>query len=420
MNIAFGMILKELYSQRRRVFLTILAIAWGTASIAGMLAVGEGLRETFGRGMQSGGKAIISIYPGITSKDFHGLGKGIQVLLDQSDVNNIQKTVKQYGYNLNAVIGVYSFTAIIKYKDQTSYSINQAVSPEYFMAKGIKVESGGRTLNPLDNKRQRMVAVIGNKVAKNIFKKGENPIGKRILLGSRSFLIVGVTESKFQFGGRASQSVSDMILIPSKTYEGLAADQNFSSIIVSPKNPDDAKEVENIVKRVIAIKGGYDPTDEEFLKIYNSATAQQTMQNVFLGMQIFLGIVGGITLFVAGIGIANVMFISVKQNIKDIGIQMAIGARSYNILVHYIFEGLLTTVIGGVLGLLLVEIIIYLIKLIPVKGSFFAQIGKPDPVLSLSVVVAVIIVLGVIGLLSAFFPALRASQIDPARALREN
>ena len=81
MNIAFGMILKELYSQRRRVFLTILAIAWGTASIAGMLAVGEGLRETFGRGIQSGGKAVISVYPGVTSKDFRGLGKGIQVIL---------------------------------------------------------------------------------------------------------------------------------------------------------------------------------------------------------------------------------------------------------------------------------------------------------------------------------------------------
>ena len=420
MNISFGMIFKELYSQKRRIILTILAIAWGTASIAGMLAVGEGLRQTFGRGIGSGGKPLITVYPAYTSLDSNGKGKGIKVLLNQQDVDNLALSLKKYGKKMDLVGGVFEFAAVLSYKRQITQASAQAVLPSYFAAKGIKVAPGGRVISDIDEAKQKKVVVLGYKIAEGLFDKGVNPIHKDIMLGGRVFNVIGVTQSKFQFGGPRGQSDANIIWIPQSTYKGLTNSLNYSALFLFPNNPDESDETDKIIRRVIALKGGYNPEDPEFVMITDSAKTQKTMQQIFLGMQIFLGIIGGVTLLVAGVGISNVMLISVKQNIRDIGIQMAIGAKSINILMHYVLEGLITTFIGGFMGLLLVKLIVYLIGLIPVKGSFFAQIGSPKPIMSGGIIVAVIIVLGVIGFVSALFPAFKASRIDPAVALRES
>ena len=420
MNIAFGMILRELYAQKRRIFLTILAIAWGTASIAGMLSVGEGLRQTFGRGIASGGSSTITIDPGYTSIDNKGIGKGVKVILSQKDVSNIKLALNKSNIKMNLVEGIYSFVPVLSYKRQVIQSHANAVTPRYLRTKGMKVSPGGRFLSSIDEQNQSKVVVLGNKIAENLFEKGVDPLNKKILLGGRVFKVVGVIESTFKFGGRRGSSDAYLMWIPQSTYKGLSDSRNYNQILLSPKFANQGSKVDKIVRRVIALRGGYNPQDPEFLQIKDSEKTQETLKQVFLGMQVFLGIIGGITLLVAGIGIANVMFLSVKQSIKEIGIQIAIGARSSNILAHYVFEGLVTTFIGGILGLLLVKLIIYLIGLIPVKGSFFAQIGAPKPVLSLSVIVAAIIVLGFIGFLSALFPAIRASRIAPAVALRES
>ena len=423
MNIEFLMMLKELYAQRRRIFLTILAIAWGTASIAGMLAVGEGIRVAFGRGITSGGKALIYIYPGVVSKDSVGdnlgLVRGSNIFLNKNDITNIKKNLPE----LSLVMGGYQFPAAISYNSKYSYSVNQAVTPDYAKFRGINVAKSGRWLSYLDNKNSRMVIVLGYEVAQNLFDKSVNPIGKQVLLGGRAFMVIGVTKPKFKFGGRLGAEDASMVWIPQQTYYALTSIRNYDFILLSDSsllNKSVGDSVINTVKQVIAVRNGFDPQDPEALLVYNSAATQATLSWVFLGMQIFLGIIGGITLLVAGVGIANVMFISVKQNIKVIGTQMALGAKSYQILVHYLFEGLFTTFVGGVIGLLGVKLIIWLVQKIPVSGGFFAQIGKPVPILSTGVVLSVIIVLGIIGLLAAFFPALRASRVDPAVALREN
>ena len=421
MNIGIGMVLRGLSAQKRRIFLTILAIAWGTASIAGMLAVGEGLRQTFGRGISSGGSSIITVYPSYTSMDYKGVGKGVAVLLNKDDVNNIKASLRKENIEMNLVEGIYDFSAISSYKRQVIMGSGLAVLPKYFSVNAIKPNPGGRLISEVDEKNSLRVVVLGSKVAVNLFTSKVDPINKYILLGGNRFLVVGVIESAFKFGrGRNRPDESNLFFIPKSTYKGLTEKLNYSSLFLSPKDPSQGDKIDKLIRRVVALRSGYNPEDSEFLLITDSAKTQETMNAIFLGMQVFLGVIGGITLLVAGIGIANVMFLSVKQNIKEIGIQMAIGARSINILFHYILEGLVTTFIGGILGLLLVKLIISLVGLIPVKGSFFAQIGSPKPILSVSVIIAAIIILGVIGFLSALFPAIRASRIDPAVALRES
>lgn len=139
---------------------------------------------------------------------------------------------------------------------------------------------------------------------------------------------------------------------------------------------------------------------------------------MFRGMEIFLGILGSLTLATAGIGIANVMFISVRRATREIGIRMAVGAKNYQILIHYIIESFITTLIGGVIGLFVANAIIAIIRQIPIKHKFLEFIGTAKPVLSPSVIIIVIIVLGITGFLAGFFPAKKAANIHPAEALR--
>ena len=137
-------------------------------------------------------------------------------------------------------------------------------------------------------------------------------------------------------------------------------------------------------------------------------------------MELFLGIVGGLTLIIAGIGIANVMFASVKKATRDIGIRMAVGARTDQILIHYIFEALFATLIGGTLGFVIAWSVVKGIGLIPISSDILIQMGKPKPVLSLTVIIVVMITLGLVGFLAGFFPARKASLINPAEALRHD
>jgi len=134
-------------------------------------------------------------------------------------------------------------------------------------------------------------------------------------------------------------------------------------------------------------------------------------------MQIFLGIVGGLTLLIAGIGIANVMYATVTRATRQIGLKMALGATKKHILIQYITEALMVTVIGGMLGIIFTMLVVYLIRLIPMEGELIEWLGKPEPVLSVLVLAIVIILLGIIGLVAGLFPALKAMRVDPAEAL---
>jgi putative ABC transport system permease protein len=169
---------------------------------------------------------------------------------------------------------------------------------------------------------------------------------------------------------------------------------------------------------LVARYNGVDPQDETILTIVDIHDMQQKIQTTLNGTEIFLGIVGAMTLVVAGVGVANVMFISVKRATREIGIRMAVGARAWQILWHYIVEALVTTFIGGVIGISLAALLVWAVKQIPIDNEIFQFFGKPMPVLSGLVMVVVIITLGITGLLAGFFPAWRAANVNPVEALR--
>jgi len=291
------------------------------------------------------------------------------------------------------------------------------VDPDFGEMRNIIPATGGRFINPTDITLRRRVIVIGPQVAKELFGEDVDPVGQYMDLDGRPFLVIAVMNKKFQ---TSSYGVPDRdgTWIPSSTFGTMYNRSNYSNWILKPHRPEQMEAMKNRIQEIVAQNHGADPEDDEILHLWDTKEMQETSGNVFFGLQTLLGIIGGLTLIVAGVGIANVMYVSVSNATRDIGIRMAVGARDYQILTQYILEGLFATAIGGALGLLISQGVVSLVGQIPMNGEFFEYVGKPVPVLSPGVALIVVSVLGAIGFLAGLFPARRAARVEPAEALR--
>ncbi len=412
--IPLGHIFRELFAERTRVLLTILAIAWGTASITTMLAVGEGLRQMFGRSMRGFGENVLVVAPGQTSQPYNGLPEGHPIRLRREDIQRMRISIPQLG----SISGEHMNWTPMRHGSHFRTGRLMGVEPDYGSMRNIIAEQGGRFLNELDMQGQRRVAIIGPEVAKELFPTGEQPVGQYIEINSRPFLVIGVMRKKHQsttFGGPDR----DGTWIPATTFEPMFDRRDFSYVIARPRSSEEMPLLKERMRRAVAYSAGADPRDEEILNYWDMLEIQQISGNIFTGLQILFGIIGGLTLVVAGVGVANVMYVSVSNAARDIGIRMATGARTHQVLGQYVLEGLIATALGGILGMGASALLVWGIGQIPMQGDFFDIVGKPLPILSTQVTATVVVILGAIGLTAGYFPARRAAQVDPAIALRQ-
>lgn len=404
---------KELFVEKTRMFLTILAIAWGTFTIASMLSIGEGLRVTFGQSV-AGLENQLQVTSGKTSKSYRGLSLNQPITFTASDYDAIKASLKE---NIQMMTPIYSTPwSKLQYGNQTSYANILAVNSTYANMSKMNIDPSGRFISPLDIKNNRKVIVLGSDIK---FKSLENPVGRKVYINGQPFLVVGQLAPKAQMGGRR-QNDAIRAFIPYSTYKLLMNPQKIDSFIIAVKNTPDETLIENKIQTIVALIHHADPTDTNIVTVRNFSKRQAKVNDFFFGMQIFLGIVGALTLMVAGVGIANVMYASVSRATHEIGVRMAIGARTHQILAHYIGEALLATLIGGAAGLIMTLFLVLGINHMPLTlPEWLAKIiSRPEAILSWNVIISVILVLGITGLLAGLFPALKASRVDPSEALR--
>ncbi|KOE94779.1 ABC transporter permease [Vibrio parahaemolyticus] len=418
-------IFQEMAAEKLRLGLTILAVAWATLCIAAMLAVGEGIRQGVLKTAQNGNGNLIYLTGGMATVD-HGAfhqGKFLTLKMDDSEIVRALPDVK-------SVAPTAKWKERITVGDRSSWQEPLAVTSEFQSMTNLVPMAGGRWLNPLDQKETRKVVVLGYELAADLFNPNEdfswfatvtlqvNPVGKKVKIGNEEFTVVGVLEKN-----SAQIEQGDLInyssFVPLATWKRFHVNGEIGGINVQPQADVDREALAKTIRQVIAHKHGASVSDEQVVQVDDMFLKQKSMQQFLIGLQSFLGIIGFVTLAVAGVGIANVMYATVKRSTRDIGVRMAVGATPTAIRMHYLVQSLLTMMMGGALGLAVTYALVSAISSIPLEGNaFYEQLGKPVPELSWVVVAIVILTLVVIGVASAWLPANRAAKVSPLEALQ--
>jgi len=398
--------------QRKRAYLTIAAIAWGTVAILLLLAFGEGLKRQLDKNRRSTGENLAVMWPGETSKVWRGLPPGRPIRPRIDDLEFIQSRMPE----LKAVIGeVTSWRTALTYGRKTVNGRVTGTNFVYGEARKHYPVAGGRWLSPEDEQQRRRVVFLGDELAKDIFGT-ENPIGKTLLINNAPYTVIGVMQHKTQMGMYGGPDANHAI-IPLSTARAQFGRDRLSVLLIETKTPDDMIPALKHLNQVLGPKFGYDPTDDRAFGTWNMVKSQKTMGNITFGIQIFLGIVGALTLLIGGVGVANIMYAVVKERTREIGVKMALGAKRRWIIVPFVLEGLVYTFIGGFLGIIIATMLVSATSFIPIEGSkVMSFLGRPT--LSPQIGIATSAILGLIGLLAGYFPARRAASVDPAATLR--
>jgi len=259
------------------------------------------------------------------------------------------------------------------------------------------------------------VIFLGNQLAEDIFGEHE-PVGETLLVDRAPYLVIGVMQRKIQMGTYKGPDEGSAV-IPITTFASQFGNRRLTNIVFKVASPEDMPQTRIEFNEALAAKYRFDPTDEAVTGVWDTARGAEIMEQTMLGMQIFLGIIGALTLLIGGIGVANIMYAVVKEKTREIGVQMALGAHGSWITWPFVLQGVAYTLLGGVFGMVIALVLVSLIALVPVEGNQALEfLGKPT--LSWQIAAATALVLGSVGVAAGYFPARRAASIDPAETLR--
>jgi putative ABC transport system permease protein len=408
----FRLFLRDLKKQRKRITLTIMAIAWGTISIVLLLSFGEGMKRSLNKTQHGLGEDIVIMWGGQTSIPYQGLGKGRRIWFIDEDVELLKKRIPQIEY----ISGEYARWGVsLTYGKNTVSEHVTGVYPSFKDMRAHYAEIGGRFIDDSDMKNKKRVIFLGNELKKRLFGEGEDAIGKTIILNNIPFTVIGVMIKKMQMGMYGGPDW-DKATIPATTFKAIFGHKYLNNIVYRPKDASKNEEVKKEIQEVLGAKYKFDPKDDKALSIWDVIENQKIFGKVLLGFHIFLGIIGGMTLLIAGVGVANIMYVAVKERTREIGIKMALGAKRFHIMSQFLLESLLIAILGGGLGIVISVIIVEIWGAIPVKADWMQWIGKP--VISFEIAVITAVILGAIGILSGIFPSRKAATVNPIESLR--
>lgn len=401
---------QDLKAHRTRAILTLVAITWGTISVVLLLSFGEGLGNQMMNGLLNAGDRIMIVYGGETGLLFEGLPKGRRMRLVEEDLETLQQAIPdiemaspQYRNNVTLTYGKFLITTEC-----------EGVNSGFEEMRHMYPVGGGRFLNEVDVIQRRRVIFLGTVIAKDIFKD-ENPIGKILNVDGIPFTVVGTMQKKIQTSSNNGPDTRRAI-IPYTSFRTMYGTTYVNSLVIRPTDPGKQAIVKSEIYRVLGRKYRFDPADERALGIWDFIEGEKISRKISFGMSIFLGSVGFLTLLIAGVGVANVMYVVVKERTREIGIRMAIGARRRYILAQFISEALFIAFIGGAIGIAFSWGVISLVRLLPAEDGPMQFLGRP--ILSMGVMLLTSGILATVGLAAGFFPARKAASVDPVESLR--
>jgi putative ABC transport system permease protein len=396
----------DMRTQRLRTILTVMGIAWGTVAVVVLLAFGTGLSRQMKTNALGLGDGIVIMSGGRTTRAFEGFPEGRPIRLTEADAEILRREIP----TLTEISPEYGQSTRVSNGPTGANPYVTGIIPEYADMRNIHVRGGGRFINALDLAQRRRVAVLGNGLDSLLFK-GEDAVGREVRIGEVPFIVIGVMQPKTQNSSYQSRD-QDRVFIPASTHRALFGQQYIRHIVYRAADPEETKAAEHRVFEILGRRHKFDPADRTALNVWDTNEQMRMFKYLFLGFNMFLGIVGAFTLTVGGIGVANIMYIVVRERTMEIGIRRSVGARRRDILRQFIAETFVVVGLGAVAGAVLSAGLIALGAMAP----FQEEIGRP--VVSLPVAAATMGLLAGIAFMAGLFPARKAANMDPVDCLR--
>ncbi len=399
---------QDLKSNKLRSTLTLFGIVWGIMAIMILLGWGFGFRDFMWEGMRKIGEDLVIVIPGHTSIGVGGYKTGRPIIPELDDIEAIQIQCPSVA-EINPQMG--RFYQVKAETEAREYNIRGVLSVAKKMNNWQVAQ--GRFISEDDIRNRRRFAFIGNNVKEQLFGEESGPVGRKIKIRGVSFLIVGVAVEKELQMSTINSLHDDQVLVPLSAALQLWGDgRSLDLIFATPKENAKSSQVVSEIRNVLAERHRFDPEDEEALFILEFAFFEKMFNLLSLGLNILLGLIGVITLFIGGIGVMNIMFVSVQERTREIGILKAVGAKNRDIRLQFLAESLVITMIGGATGFLLGSALLGAVNLLPLPP----YVPLPQNSLELSLIVVFVMILT--GVISGYIPAKNAAKMEPATALQ--
>jgi putative ABC transport system permease protein len=410
----FRDLLQEAYGamryNRRRTALTMLGMAWGIATVVMLLAYGDGFGQACTNIFANFGTKLMILIPGRSSMQAGGQKAGMQVRFTMEDVDMLTTNLPQ----ITHITPEVDKQCNIQFDTRTFTFDVTGDYPNVEAVRALKL-GPGRFFNMQDEMQRARVAVIGSEAKEKLFS-GRDALGERIRIDGLSFEVVGILKAKMQEG---DDDINRAIYVPFTTMSDLKDTHYLDSIWFNYETPEYAR-LEQSARIVLAGEHKFNPTDRRAVRVFNLMEQVHQFEVITIGLKILLGFIGTLTLGIGGVGLMNIMLVSVTQRTREIGVEKALGARRGHILLQFLAEALTITFMGGVLGIILA----YAVSLSVGRLTLYSAMAKNAEAGDIRLMIApgtllvATLILTVVGLISGMVPAVRASRLDPIEALR--